>query len=305
LDEAAQRQRGIALMVLGMALVTAVDTTAKHLGASLSPLQVVWGYYLGIVMPFLAWPLVRGVPLREAFRSRRPGLQMVRAMLLVFSLGCLFTALRYLPLAEATAISFAAPLFVTGLSAPVLGEKVGPHRWAAVVCGLVGVFVIIRPGLAAVHWAAVLPLISALSFALYQLLTRVLSQTDDLLPTLLFTGLGGALLTTPAAAFVWSTPSAGQWLTMILMGFGGAGAHVCIVRAFSLSPASLLAPFNYTRLLWAILLGFVVFGDLPDGFTLAGGALIAGSGIYVAMRERRLGRVAVSAAAAGGPAVRP
>lgn len=304
MDEAAQRQRGIALMVLGMALVTAVDTTAKHLGAGLNPLQVVWGYYLGIVVPFLVWPLVRGVPLRQAFASRRPGLQMVRAMLLVFSLGCLFTALRYLPLAEATSISFAAPLFVTALSAPLLGERVGPHRWAAVVCGLAGVLVIIRPGVAVMHWAAVLPLISAVSFALYQILTRVLSRTDDLLPTLLFTGIGGALLTTPGALLVWSPPSGVQWLTMILMGFGGAGAHLCIVRAFTLSPASLLAPFNYTRLLWAIVAGFLVFGDLPDAFTLLGGALIAGSGIYVALRERRLGRV-LPAAVPEGPRLRP
>lgn len=305
MDEAAQRQRGIALMVLAMALVTSVDTTAKYLGTSLDPLQVVWGYYLGIIVPFLAWPIVHGVPLRQAFETRRPVLQVARAALLVTSLGCLFTALRYLPLAEATSISFASPLFVTALSAPLLGEKVGRHRWAAVLCGLLGVFVIIRPGVAVMHWAAALPLVSALAFALYQILTRVLSRSDQLLPTLLFTGIGGAVLTAPGAYVVWQPPSATQWAVMILMGFGGAGAHLCIVRAFTLSPASLLAPFNYTRLLWAVVAGFFVFGDLPDGFTLAGGALIAASGIYVAWRERRLGRMASAGAAPGGSAIRP
>ena len=266
--------------------ITVVDTIAKYLTAELHALQLVWGYFLGIAVllgGYAALTRDRQHPLT----TRRLPTQLLRAGLLVTSIGALFVGLTYLPIADATAISFMSPLFITVLSVPLLGERVGPHRWAAVVIGLAGVLIIVRPGGGIAHWAAAMPLISAVAFAGYQIATRLLAATEFTFTTLFYTGIGGFIWISLAVPFVWVWPTPTQWGIFLGLGALGVAAHLCLIRAFALAQASLLAPFNYTKLIWAAVLGYLVFGDVPSLNTLAGSAVIIASGLYVVWRERR------------------
>ena len=277
---------GIPLMLVAMVGITAVDAIAKHVASGLSGVQVAWGYFTFITVTLTAGFLVARIPPRRWLRTRNPGLQAFRAALLVGSLSMLFVSLQYLALADATVISFASPLFMTALSWPILKERVGPHRWAAVLLGWIGVVVVIRPGLGIVHWAAVLPLIGAVFFAGFQLVTRIVTAREDHLATLFYTSAGGALLLSTAMPFFWQWPAWETWAWMAVSGAIGAGAHFLMINAFAVTEAALLAPFNYSRMLWAVLVGWYWFGDLPDTATLAGGGLIVASGLYVLWREQ-------------------
>ena len=277
---------GIPLMLAAMVGITAVDAIAKHVASSLSGVQVAWGYFTFIAITLATGFTIARIPPRRWLRTRNPGLQLLRAGCLVGSLSMLFVSLQYLELADATVISFAAPLFVTALSWPVLKERVGPHRWAAVLLGWAGVVVVIRPGLGIVHWAAVLPLIGAVFFAGFQLVTRIITACDDHLATLFYTSAGGALLLTLAMPVFWQWPAPETWAWMALSGAIGAGAHFLMINAFAVTEASLLAPFNYSRIFWAVAIGWFAFQDLPDVATLAGGGLIVVSGLYVFWREQ-------------------
>jgi drug/metabolite transporter (DMT)-like permease len=185
------------------------------------------------------------------------------------------------------AIVFISPLLVTALSVLLLAEKVGFHRWGAVIMGFIGVMIVIRPGMGIVHWAVILPLITALFWANYQITTRILSRTDSALTTLFYTAAGGLLFTTLAVWSDWMTPTLKQWFIFACLGFLGTMGHYFLIKAFELAPASMLAPFNYTSILWSILLGYAIFGDLPDKWTIAGVVIIILSGLYIIQRERR------------------
>lgn len=198
-------------------------------------------------------------------------------------------ALIFLSLADCVAIVFISPLLVTALSVPLLGEKVGVHRWGAVIMGFIGVMIIIRPGIGIVHWAVILPLITALFWANYQITTRILSRTDSALTTLFYAAAGGLVFTTFAVWSVWMSPTFKQWFILAWLGFLGTMGHYLLFKAFELAPASMLAPFNYTSILWSLLLGYVIFGDLPDEWTIAGVVIIISSGLYITQRELRLG----------------
>ncbi len=242
--------------------------------------------------PLVVYALAIRAPGRGLLRSRRPVLQLARSGLLVLSISMLFIGLTYLPIAEATAISFISPLFIVALSVPLLGERVGLHRWIAVSIGLVGVLVIIRPGGGLVHWAVVMPLISAVAFALYQIATRVLAASDPVFVTLFYTGAGGFFWTCLLVPFVWTAPTVTEWIGFFFIGALGAAAHLCLIKAFELAQASLLASFNYSKMVWATLAGYLVFGDFPSLNTLSGCALIIVSGLYIIWRERLVARAA-------------
>jgi len=280
------RRVGMLLFLASIGFITVVDTTAKQLSAELHAIQIVWGYFLGIfliVATYLAWRGWRRNPLRTA----RAPLHAVRSAFLVASIASLFVGLTYLPIAEATMIGFMAPLFIVVLSGPILGERVDRHRWLAVLIGLAGVVVIVRPGGGIAHWAAIMPLLGALAFALYQVMTRVLARTESTETTLFYTAAGGLFWTSVLTPFVWVTPSLPHWGAFLFIGALGAAAHLCLIKAFEAAQASLLAPLNYSKLVWATLAGYVVFGDLPGLNTVAGCALIVASGLYVLLSERR------------------
>ena len=279
---------GILLFLASVGFITVVDVIAKYLTAEMHAFQIVWGYFFGIFLYLALYALGLGRGRRRnLLRTTRPGLQVVRSALLVFSISSLFIGLTYLPIAEATVIGFMAPLFIVVLSAPILGERVDIHRWIAVLIGLAGVIVIVRPGGGIAHWAAIMPLVGAVAFALYQIATRVLAQSETTATTLFYTAAGGFFWTCLLVPFVWVTPTLLHWLAFLFTGALGAAAHFCLIKAFERAQASLLAPINYSKLVWATLAGYLVFGDLPGLDTAAGCALIVASGLYVLLRERR------------------
>lgn len=277
---------GIAFFITANFLTAAVDAVSKHLTGEMHAIQIACGYFTAITFFLLLYAAIKRMPLRQIYVTRRPGLQILRAASMVLTIGTLFAGLKYIPLADATAITFSAPLIITALSAPVLGEKVGIHRWSAVVVGMVGVLIVIQPNVN-MHWAVLLPLAAAVGFAIFQIVTRLLTDTEATFVTLFYTSAGGALMSALLMMFVWIPLDSVQ--TAILLGIGalGVGAHVCFFRAFVYAQASFLAPFNYVKLIWVAGFGYLLFGDVPAQHVLLGSAVIIASGLYVFMRERR------------------
>ncbi len=268
-----------------MSCIGILDGAAKYLGLRLNGLEVAWGYFLATFACVVGYALATGVPPSRLVRSRRPWLQAGRAACLVASLSCLFVSLTYLPLAEATAINFTGPLFIVALSGPLLGERIDPGRWLAVAVGMCGALIVVRPGAEVFHWASLLPLAGAFFFALLNIITRLQRSADPTLTTLAHTfGIGSALMSL-ALPFVWVAPTPAEWAVFAGSGVLGFAAHFSIVRSLEIADASTVAPLNYVRLVWAIGIGFVVFGNVPGAATLVGGAIIVASGLYVVLRE--------------------
>ncbi len=275
--------RGIALMCAAVLCFVVMNTLVKTLAPDYSVAQIIWArYFFHFLLILVLFP--RRIP--TLLITRRRGMQVLRSVLVLLATLCMYSALRYLPLADVVAITFVAPLLVTGLSVLVLGEQVGPRRWSAVVIGFVGVLVIIRPGLGIAHWAAVLPLLMATFYAIYQIVTRMIRGAADPLNSLFYLALVGVVATSVAVPFDWVWPDWRAWLMLIGTGFFGGLGHFAMIRAYESSPAATIAPFAYTELLWALGLGAIVFGDFPDTWTLVGAAIVAGSGLYVLRRER-------------------
>ena len=284
--------RGILLMLLAVFLFVIMDATGKALTADYNIWQISWARYLfhlAILPAFLH---------RQSFvsivRTSRLKLQLLRSALMLGATVFFFGAVSYIPLAEATAIGFVSPLLVAAFSVPLLGEKVGPRRWAAVIVGFVAVMLMIRPGFGMVHWAYLLPLGSATCFALYQITTRILSRHDSSVTTLAHSVSIGLLVTSIAVLIpgYWRAPDLHGWMLMVLVGAVGGIAHYILIRALTLAPAALLAPFAYLQLVWAAVVGYLWFGDIPGWPTLAGMAVLAASGLYVMYRERKVAQAA-------------
>ncbi len=278
---------GILLMLLTMVFFVAADAIAKYLTRSYPVIEVTWGrfvFHLALLLPFFAARRNLAV-----MRTGQLRLQLTRSLLQIGSTVIYFSAIALLPLATATVIAFAQPLLLTAFSVPLLGEKVGPRRWSAVLVGFLGVLIIVRPGggaaLGVSHWAMLLPLATAAISSFYQIATRLVARTDPVETSLFFTAASGAAIATVAVPFVWQTPDLAGWGLMIATGVLAGAGHYCIINAFKRAPASVLAPFSFTQLIWATALGYLVFGDLPDRATLVGGAIIVGSGLYVFYRE--------------------
>jgi len=280
---------GIGLMIIMTVCFSSLDASAKYACNELPLWMVMWGRYLFHFI-FITIFFLRGTP-RDIIFTKNLKLQILRSVL-IFCAGVSFwSGLMYLPLADCTVIAFISPLLVTILSVFLLGEKVGFHRWGSVIIGLLGVILVIRPGMGIVHWAVVLPLISALFYSALLIITRVLGQREDALTTLFYTSIGGLILSSILVLLFWKTPSPVQWLFLIWLGLLGAAGHFLMIKAFEKAPASLLAPFNYTSLIWATFLGFFLFGDLPDAWTIFGAAIIISSGLYLIRRESSIAAV--------------
>jgi|TARA_B110000196_G_C21055842_1_gene619764 drug/metabolite transporter (DMT)-like permease len=275
---------GILLALAAMFLLSLLDLLAKFLGQTLPVMQIAWARYF-FHFAFMAaffWPR-RG---RALLRTTRPGLQWFRSLLLIFCTIAFFTAIQYMPLADAVAISFVSPLMVTALSVPLLGEAVGWRRWSAVAVGFIGAMIIVRPGVEAMHWAVWLLLAMALAYALYQITTRMLSGKDDPITTLFYTGFVGAGIMSLAVPFFWQSPASPElWLMLVALGLMGGVGHYLLIKSFEFAPVAVLAPLSYTALLWNTLFGYLVFGDLPDRWTVGGAAVLITTGIYILYRE--------------------
>jgi drug/metabolite transporter (DMT)-like permease len=285
--ERVARLTGIALMCGAVACFALLDTTAKYLNLYMSTLQVVWARYTGAFL----FPFIVSNPWTRPglTRTKRPLLQVVRSVLLLTSTLCNFAALRYLQLDEAIALIFSTPFLVAALSGPILGEWVHWRRWTAIAVGFVGVLVVTRPGVGSFHPAALLSLSAALCYALYSISTRILARTDSNETTLFYSNIVGFLTLMPVVPFVWTTP--GDPLVIALMvatGAIGSFGHYLLIAAHRLAPAAVLSPFIYTEIVLVTALGFLVFGDVPNRFTLTGAAIVVASGLYLLHRERKV-----------------
>jgi len=285
LDTARSRLSGIALMCGAVGCFAFLDATAKYLGRHMDVIEVVWARYTFGFLLALLWsnPLTRP----GLMRTTRPALQIGRSALLLGSTMLNFFALRYLQLDQALTITFSTPLLVAALSGPVLGEWVGPRRWAAIGVGFLGVLVVTRPGFSAVPPAAALSAGGALCYAAYALSTRVLARTDSNQTTLFYSNLVGAVVMLPAVVAVW-TPPESLTIVVLMLATGALASigHFLLIAAHRLAPASVLSPFIYSQLAWTVGLGYVVFGDVPNRWTMAGAAVVIASGLYLLHRER-------------------
>ena len=263
----------------------AMNTFTKELRDEYSLTGIIWGrYFFHFALILLMFP--RKVPI--LFVTDNIWLQIARSVLVLLATACMFFALGFMPLADAVAITFAGPLLIVALSAVLLREPVGPRRWGAVIFGFIGMLVIIRPGAGTFQIAALLPVAVALFYALYQIITRHLSHKSDPLSMLFYTALVGALVTSAIIPFDWTTPTLRQLGMLIAIGFLGGLGHYAIIVAYERSETSLVAPFAYTEIVWATLLGLMFFGDFPDLYTFLGTAIIIASGVYVVGRERKI-----------------
>lgn len=275
--------RGILLLMSSTIFLAMSDAMAKYLAKSLPPVEIAWLRFTMFVLIML--PIVIRHP--RAMKSVTPGIQALRGVAMLSSSVFFISGLQYLPIAEASATAFIAPIFVTGLSILFLSEKVGTRRWIATIVGLIGVFIIVKPGTAAFHPAAILPILSALGWAFTLVLTRKMSGADSVITTMSYTALVGFLLLSAVVPLYWVTPTWQQVAIGAAIGIASTTGHWIVVLAFRYADASVLAPFSYSQLVWVTILGFMMFGEIPDIWTAVGAAIIIASGLYTAQRERR------------------
>jgi drug/metabolite transporter (DMT)-like permease len=280
--------RGILVTLLAMLMFGLMDAASKFLSTRYPTPQIIWLRYV-FTIP-LALLVLGPRATRRALRSARPWLQVLRSLLLVVEIGLVVWCFGRLPLADVHAVLALTPLAVTALAVPLLGEPVGPRRWAAVGVGFVGVLIIIRPGLGVLHPATIVALVSVLLYALYQVLTRMVGRNDAAETSLLWQLTVGSVALSFVVPFAWRTPPLEHWpLFVVVAALGGIG-HYAMIKSLQLAPAAVVQPFSYTLLLWAVIIGYVGFGDLPDRWTLAGAAVVVAAGSYTALREHRLRR---------------
>ena len=276
--------RGIALILVSTVFLGASDVTAKYLSGTLPSIEIAWIRFL--VFAAIMFPaMVPGSPL-FALRTPRPGLQLLRGAALLGSSLFFISGLRFLPIAEASATGFVSPLFVTALSIIFLGESVGLRRWLATALGLVGVLIILRPGTSAFHPAAFFPLVSALAWAGTLIMTRMMSGRERAVTIMTWSSIAGVCILSALVPFVWIAPSLNDVLLGVFIGIASTAGQWIVVLAFRYADASVLAPFSYTQLLWVSILGFQIFGEAPDVWTVTGAVFIVASGLYTAHRER-------------------
>ena len=281
--------RGILLMALAFFVFSAADTLAKFLTGAFHPVQVAWIRQLGLLSGVVVILAVQGF---SVLKTNRLGLQMARGMLAVVSATAFIFALRYVPLADAVAITFVAPFMVTIFSALILGERVGIRRISAVAIGFIGTLIVIRPGLGAFHPAALLILLAALAFSLRQIVSRYLAASDRTSTTVTYTALASILLLTVPLPFFWVTPDSTRDLLLLAgMAICAGVGELLVIRALQIAHASALAPVHYTLIIWGTFYGWAVFGQLPDGWTWLGASIIIATGLYIIHRERQLAKL--------------
>jgi len=286
LNDRTARLAGIGLMLLGVWAFSFGDALGKYIVATYPVGQLL--FLRAIASLLLLSPLIWRSR-REFLRLERPGLHLLRVVLSTLEVAAFFVAVRYLPLADVITFYLASPIFVTALSALVLREQVGWRRWCAVAVGFCGVLIAMRPSAQTITWPALIALGGSVSFSLLMLITRSLRGASDVvLASSQFVGtlVFGALL----LPFGWLTPG---WPGLSLFAIAGTisvCALLCINRSLKLAPASVVVPYQYSMIVWAVMFGYIVFGDTPSLATLIGAAIIIGAGFYIFLREQALGR---------------
>lgn len=287
---------GIAYMAAAVFLFSGMNALIKWATAAYPVVEVVFFRNVFAIPPmlFLAWSHGDW----KELAIRRPSLHLLRGVFGLLSMGLMFLSLGWLPLADAVAMSFAAPLFLTALSVPLLGERVGVYRWSAVVVGFIGVLLITRPGAGMLHWGALVALGAALSSAVVMVLMRKLGRSDHPVSVCLWFAVIGTVAAGAVLPWQWQTPDLLGMAVMVLIGVIGGFAQYYMTQAFRLADATVVAPFNYTAILWAFALGFLIWGEIPDLAVLAGAAIVVASGLFIVYREA-FRRVAVVSGVTG------
>jgi drug/metabolite transporter (DMT)-like permease len=283
--------RGILLTVASLLVFAISDTGVKHLVKDIPVLTVVVFRY-AVALAFAAVLLLRMAPPYRLVTRHLP-LHALRGVLLLSSSALNFAAMQKLQLAQTAAISFTIPLWVCALSVPLLGETVGLRRWAAVLVGFVGVLIIMRPGTAGFHPAMFLSLAAAFGGACYNIATRKAGGVDRAETSLVLANFFGLIAAIPLSAPGFAMPQGWAWIIIAFIGLGSAIGHLLLTEAHRLAPASAIAPFIYTQIIWMIIMGYLAFGDVPGLWTLVGAAVVVASGLYVFLRERALGKAFV------------
>ena len=278
-----QNLTGIFYFACGMFLFSAVDAIAKILTDSFHPIQVAWSRQLGLLLGIFIILIFKGVAILQ---TNHLWLQISRGFLAGISALVFIIAISVIPIADAVAVSFVAPFFVTILGAVVLGEYVGARRWAAIFIGFLACLVIIRPGLTVFQPAVLLVVLAAFAFACRQILSRILSNSDSTMTTVAYTGLTASLFLSIPLPFVWRSPVWGnEILLLVALATLAALAEIMVIKALELAQAVVLAPVHYTLLIWGTIYGWFVFGQFPDAWTWFGSTIIFATGIYIVWRE--------------------
>ena len=285
-DERSARLAGIGLMLLSIFMFSFGDALGKFIVATYSVGQLLWLRACAALLVLL--PMI-WKQRAEFGRLERPWLQLLRVTLSTLEVAAFFLATVYLPLADVITYYLASPIFVTALSGIVLGERVGWRRWTAILVGFCGVLIAMRPSAQTVSWPAMIALGGSISFAFLMLITRSLRATPDIvLASSQFGGtfLLGALL----SPIGWVTPDLRSLALFAVAGCISVSALLCVNRSLKLAPASVVVPYQYSMIVWAVMFGYAVFGDVPSPATIVGAAVIIGAGLYIFLRERALGR---------------
>jgi drug/metabolite transporter (DMT)-like permease len=289
-DERSARLAGIGLMLLSIAMFSCGDALGKYIVATYSVGQLLWLRACAalIVLLPLMWR-----QRAEFARLERPWLQLLRVVLSTLEVAAFFLATVYLPLADVVTYYLACPIFVTALSPIVLREHVGWRRWSAILIGFCGVLIALRPSSQTVSWPALIALGGSISFAILMLTTRMLRATPDIvLASSQF--IGTFLLGAVLSPIGWVTPSVGSLGLLAAAGCISVSALLCVNRSLKLAPASVVVPYQYSMIVWAVMFGYAVFGDVPSMATIIGAAIIIGAGFYIYLRERDLGKETVA-----------
>jgi drug/metabolite transporter (DMT)-like permease len=280
-----QRLLGIGLMCTAVAFLTCVDAISKYLVHHMDTLEVVWARYTSAFV--LALAVSNPITRPGLLMTKRPLLQLARSLFMVGGTVLNVMALRFLQIDENLSIIFSTPFWVAAMAGPLLGEWIGWRRWAAIAAGFCGVLVVIRPGFH-MHPAVLLSLATAVFYASYNVVTRALSRHDSNETQLFYGNCIGALAMSAIVPFVWTTPESLLivGLMIVIGGFGSVG-HYFLIAAHRQAPASLISPFMYTQLIWAVILGYLIFSDVPTVWTVAGAGIVIASGLYLFNRERK------------------
>ena len=287
LDEKSLRLRAILMMTLAIVVFSCLDATAKYLVQveKLPVMQAIWLRFVGHVILAIIFFGPRNVP--ALMKCTQPLQQWLRGLLLLGATAFNFAAVEYLRLDQTASIFFLTPLIVAALAGPILGEWIGWRRLVAITFGFWGVLLVVRPGFGGIHWAIMYSFAATLSYALYNIWTRWLVGRDPENVTQFYSPLAGLIVMAPLALYSWQTPaSALIWFLIALMGVLGGIGHWLLIKAHQFAPAPILAPFIYTGIIAMTALGYLIFGDVPDMWTLGGASIIISSGLYLLYRER-------------------
>lgn len=280
---------GIALMLIGIAAFAVMDALVKWLTEDYPvPLVVALRSWFGLPVLFILVHLEGGI---ASVKTKRPLAHFSRYALVFILSFSFFWGLSQMKLIDAVALSFAAPILSAALAVPLLKEPVGWHRWGAIGVGFCGVLIMLRPGIGVFQWAALVVLGSALSYALLMITTRAFKSTESMAALIFYPQVGMSLTGLVIAPLFWVTPTLNDLGLFTLAGVFGSVGILCLTQAFRLAPVAVVSPFEYSALIWAAMLGFALWGELPDALTVAGASVVAASGLYILYRETvKMGR---------------